>query len=177
MLPFFLFLGALLHTNLFVLQLVIKASRHHKRTSVWGFAVPAIMQGDWKPRFGNIGKYGTSTKYGKNYYRRDKHHSHFNTIYKIRLLKEWAAFHENIYLLSIYFGLPPKDTWKIAFELVVSNNLKLWKLWRVNKLTDSEWYLSIHYNNWCYQFGSSDQFQSTLCQQFSCKFWIVNLTI
>lgn len=43
---------------------------------------------------------------------------------------------------SVYFGLSPKEVRKLAFELAVSNKLKVPKSWESNKLAGSDWFTS-----------------------------------
>lgn len=43
---------------------------------------------------------------------------------------------------SVYFGLSPKEVCKIAFQLAMSNNLKVPKAWESNKLAGSDWFTS-----------------------------------
>jgi hypothetical protein len=47
-----------------------------------------------------------------------------------------------LFASSIYFGLSPKDIRKIAFELAISNNLKVPESWESNKLAGSDWFTS-----------------------------------
>lgn len=41
---------------------------------------------------------------------------------------------------SVYFGLSPKEVRKLAFQLAMSNNIKVPKAWESNKLAGSDWF-------------------------------------
>ncbi|XP_018332973.1 uncharacterized protein LOC108742303 isoform X2 [Agrilus planipennis] len=157
-------LGCLLIIGtLFVSEIVLKMPRYHKRKSNRGLVSPALMLGAAR----EVKTYGKSIRsvakaFGINYRTLTRYCQKFTAeeisnetvsppTTKIGYQKNRQVFTDEQeqelekYILnasSIYFGLTPKEIRKLAFELAISNNLKVPKSWESNKLAGPDWFTS-----------------------------------
>lgn len=155
--------GVLLHKCLFVSELVIKMPRHHRRKSARGLVSPAVMLRAAREvknhckSIRSVAKdfginYRTLTRYCNKFTAEEISNTAISTpSTKIGYQRNRQNFTDEQeeelekYILlasSIYFGLSPKDIRKIAFELAISNNLKVPKSWESNKLAGADWFTS-----------------------------------
>lgn len=148
---------------MFVPGLAIKMPRTHTRKSARGLVPPeAMLRAAREVKNHNKSIRSVATDFGINYRTLARYCKKFSTEElsdtavstpstkvgyqrnrQIFTDEQEAELEQYLLLASrIYFGLSPKEIRKMAFELAISNNLKVPKSWESNKLAGSDWFTS-----------------------------------